>query len=379
MKQGWQSKIFVFVVFFLLSLPTVISLYKGNITDIESGSNAGTRLPLSGPVGKVTIFRSAVQSFPDINACYSDRFAFRSELLALFRFCKISLLAVNPFPEKVVRGTGAWYFLGDSYSGEVKESKGISSLGESQLNRIIDNIGSIGKDCRQKGIAFYIAVAPNKLSVYGDCLPVIKSDHPTQLEQVKSRMSQTQVTFVDLKSDFDQYRGEKLFYFNDSHWTSFGAFLGCQTLIDRIRQDFPQLEVPSFNDFTLDTTQVTESGDLTGMLLQKIPENKVVMEPKSVSFAVGRQPSLPVPGYYTRNANDYEIRFMNPARPLKVLIFRDSFFIAMVPFLRDSFGETVFIWSSVNRSLIDREKPDLVIWEVVERDLETLEFPNPPE
>ena len=142
--------------------------------------------------------------------------------------------------------------------------------------------------------------------------------------------------------------------------------------MDFIVRDFPGLKVFSMNDFKLDT-MTSETHDLTGMLSLKLPEDSVIMEPKFISHAKPEKNKLPVPDYYTRNSNDYEIRFINDHRPLKVLIFRDSFFTAMIPFFKESFGESVFIWSSYDRSLIDIEKPDLIICEVIEREIEVFD------
>ena len=51
----------------------------------------------------------------------------------------------------------------------------------------------------------------------------------------------------------------------------------------------------------------------------------------------------------------------------KLLVFNDSFGEVLEPFLSLHFRETVFIGSQFSSVIIEQEKPDMVIMEVVER------------
>jgi len=371
MKKEWQHKIIVLGFILFLCFPTGRMIFTDKQEFLNRENRKSASFPKLDLHGQYNIIISAVKYFNDFIAYYSDNFGFRGELLATYEFCKTALFSINPFPEKVVLGTNGFYFLGNSFSDVIKESKGISCFSESQLGIIENNILTIGEECRQRGITIYIAVAPNKHSVYGQYLPIIKSKHPTKLEQVVTRMSHHQINIIDLKRDFPIYKDKRLFYLHGTHWNSYGSFLGYRTFMDYIVRDFPELKVFSINDFKLDTI-TSDTNDLTGMLSLKIPEDKVIMEPKYVINARQEKPKLPVPDHYIRkrNSDDYEIRYINNGGPLKALIFRDSFFDAMIPFFRDSFGESVFIWSAFDRSLIEIEKPDLIIYEVIEREIE---------
>ena len=59
----------------------------------------------------------------------------------------------------------------------------------------------------------------------------------------------------------------------------------------------------------------------------------------------------------------------------KVLIFRDSFTISMIPYISQTFGEVNYIWShdlNEYEKVINDYKPDIVIYESVERYIENL-------
>ena len=54
-------------------------------------------------------------------------------------------------------------------------------------------------------------------------------------------------------------------------------------------------------------------------------------------------------------------------------MLRDSFGISLSQFMKDSFSRSVFKWSSMYETAdILNQKPDIVILEVVERELDSL-------
>ena len=376
MRKNWHHIVLVVGFILCLCLPAVVMLCSNN-KEVPAGENIkGIDMSTFATPGKSNRFLALIQKIPEIKEYYSHHLVYINELLAIFRYIKSSLFSVNPFPEKVVLGTNNWYFLGNSFSDVIKETKGITFFSEPKLAQIEDSLCTIREDCNRRGIKLYITVAPDKSSVYGQYLPIIKSDHPTKLDQLITRMKRHQMNIIDLKRDFHLYSDKRLFYLHDTHWNVFGSFIGYRTLMDYIIRDFPDLKVNSVNDFELDTL-ITEDNDLTGMLSLKIPEDMVVMKPKNAQNARLKTAKLPLPDYYTGTPAAYEIRILNPTCRLKVLVFRDSFFNTMIPFIKESFKKSVFIWTGYDRCLLDIVKPDLVIYELVERDIDDFKIIHP--
>ena len=54
---------------------------------------------------------------------------------------------------------------------------------------------------------------------------------------------------------------------------------------------------------------------------------------------------------------------------LKVLIFRDSFTDAFIPFFKNHFYETHFVWFDYQKHIVNTVKPDIVITSFVERNI----------
>ncbi|MGB0176409.1 MAG: hypothetical protein ACPF9D_04530, partial [Owenweeksia sp.] len=64
-------------------------------------------------------------------------------------------------------------------------------------------------------------------------------------------------------------------------------------------------------------------------------------------------------------------RFRSPANDLKIMVWRDSFGPGISKFISESFGESIFVSGyELDWDLIEREKPNIVVQEVVERKLD---------
>ncbi|MEA3254650.1 MAG: hypothetical protein U9Q22_02325, partial [Candidatus Altiarchaeota archaeon] len=58
----------------------------------------------------------------------------------------------------------------------------------------------------------------------------------------------------------------------------------------------------------------------------------------------------------------------NPDLPTAVF-FRDSFIIALIPFLSEHYNRSVYPWVRYNQTIIEMESPDIVVTEIIERNL----------
>src|SRR5579862_5989784 len=100
-----------------------------------------------------------------------------------------------------------------------------------------------------KGIKFLFVVAPDKESVYPEFLPPTIKSTSAQLavDQLARYLRETHSS-VDLLSlrepllDARTREQERLYYKQDSHWNSLGAYYGYEAIIRRLSQWFPTLK-----------------------------------------------------------------------------------------------------------------------------------------
>lgn len=121
------------------------------------------------------------------------------------------------------------------------------------LEKISQNIAELQKFAKQNNIELYIMIPPAKEDLYMDSLQNIFADINPQknvikdlqkyiLEKNKLEIIYPRDVYLNSYKDFTHYK-------TDHHWTEFGAFLGYQKLIDKIRQMHPDIISLSEDDF----------------------------------------------------------------------------------------------------------------------------------
>ena len=99
--------------------------------------------------------------------------------------------------------------------------------------------------------------------------------------------------------------------------------------------------------------------------------DRYVLVKKGPSTARTQPRELEPSNTFLGSPQNYESRFKNAGKPLKVVIFGDSFLGVMRTFMKDSFGEVIFVnENKLNLEVIRKEMPDIVIQEVVERGID---------
>lgn len=372
MKEIKIGKIVIFSL--LISLPLLLQLLGVNL-NVRNTENRKlkesprftfeqTRVSRGSLQKMLGVYRDVISFKNAYDHYYKDNFVFKNLLFKSYYFIQNDVFGVEPLAHKVVRGTNGWFFLGDSYSDVIKESKAMISFNEKELEQIKKSMLEKKAWLAKRNIDFYIAVAPNKHSVYGNELPIVKGNKITKLEQVNRLLTSEGLNFVDLSANFPGNNKFRLYHKTNTHWNDYGAYWAYNVLISKIVEKYPSLKVMKFNDFKV-KTEISNQEDLTGMLDINVEEQCIILEhPSEIAQEVPS--TLPIPP----NIKDYVFHYTSTINSIKVLTFRDSFFSALMKFTKESFGESVYVWSLFDKNVVEAEKPNIVIWEIVERDLD---------
>lgn len=308
----------------------------------------------------------------DFDKYYKENFSGKNFFVTTFNYFQYFILKSSPLPKSVIIGKSGWLFLGNSYSDVIYEHLGLSQFFKNELDTIWGNIENRNEWCKQQDIKYYICIAPNKHTIYEEFLPLYyKNQNKTKLEQLKEYLKEKQFELIDLKDYFYKFDTLQLFHKTNTHWNDIGAFLGYKRLINSIQKDFNDLEEFDLSDFKIDTV-IKYREDLTEMIKINIKEEHIKLTPKTQYQAIELEKKLVVPENYFRASDNYEYRYKGIGK-LKVLVFRDSFSTSMIQFLKEYFGESIYIWHhDFNKEIIEQEKPDIVITEIIERDIDVL-------
>ena len=280
---------------------------------------------------------------------------------------------------KVTKGVDNWYF----YTGNdmLKDFTGSNLRSDNELSEWLEDYRNKQKWLEQQGIQYLLIIPPNKMTIYGDLLgePWVEKRGRTRLSQLQSVMSENdKSTFLDISQALLNGRHSgRLFFQSDTHWTEYGAFLGYLAIADRLESTFPQNHFK--RDFTFSKTitrkceKKANCGDLTLMLLE--------YETFEESFkTVDDYSSCTVPQSIDYRFSNLDMSAKDPylakackSRRLKTIVFRDSFFEALEPYMTENFNEVIYLWKKYDQAnveeLLRTFKPDIVIEERGERQL----------
>lgn len=314
--------------------------------------------------------------FLQLDEYINDHFPLRKELIRLYTNFQFFILKKSPFPSKVIVGKDNWLFLGESKMGVVSLHDGTYPLSQSQLEIIRNNVIEKHNWLKERGIGYMLLIAPDKHSIYSQNLPsyIDRNKIDEKYDQLKSVLKE-EVNFIDVKPDLRRHIKDSptdLYLKYDSHWSDYGAFVAYQSIIEQVRLKYPRFNLRSpFNFGHLKQERKTEiiktSADMINMQ-DYLSEQTLELYWKRNLVSLDKNRLKP-PSTYRGLPQLYEKRFRSYNRNgLKILLFRDSFSNRLMKFLSAHFDETLFInGHQFDRDLILREKPDLVIHEIVER------------
>ena len=288
---------------------------------------------------------------------FSDQFPFRPILISAYSGIN-ELLLKQSGNAKVIVGKKGFLFFAETLDDFFK----VKTLHTNDLLRLNTVLG-IQKDYLEKlGIPSYFMIAPNKASIYGEYMPSyfkVIGDQ-SNLEQL-SGMDLT-MPLIDLKTPLLAYKSEtdkKLYHLKDSHWNNLGAAVGYEAMME-------DLGLPSLSLLTQTPTLSDDwNGDLTSMLY-----------PSCVIYDQQYHFILPDDFTFTRairSFDELEIASVNPTKKGYLMMFRDSFTNALVPYLSASLGQVNYsrVFPYDYRK-VESLHPDVLVIEIAERNINWL-------
>lgn len=320
-----------------------------------------------------------------------------------FRACKNGIfknrIKVSSNPDDVIVGKDNWLFLGNQWANTLNQYMGLDPFSQKELESFIEVLRAKNAWLNARDIPMVFAIAPDKSTIYPEYLPawVRKGEGPTRREQLVARLKETDLFFIDTTEAVLKAKKNALtFYKTDSHWNSYGAWVGYKTIMDFIRNRIGKrgFRVIEDQDFRI------EQSIIDGFALpQRLGLNGKDMPDIEVVLKLSDQLSEDL--YHHIKICDIGGRSVDPGevsedkkigkatirsvtcdaiRPdgVRVLILMDSFATNMSPYFNLSFRETTYCaWlqgpGKEMTRLVERFNVNLVIWILVER---TLKLPH---
>ncbi len=351
-------------------------------------------LPVLGvPAGRLAVENRPMAKAPALSQAWQDPKAFGPALAAYVRdaapfrdhliradsrLC-LALFGQSPVPAVLVGRQGWLYFTQESALDDYLNAIPLSPDDIRDMVRIqVERRDWLAA----RGIAYVVAVAPNKATVYPEYLPkgITRLGPVSRLDQLLGPLRRAGVAVVDLREALGQAKARRQAYQKtDTHWNGWGALAASSAIVAAVRQSCPN--APELADRDYDVVEEEKpGGDLAEMLLlpDTMTEHDLMPRPK------GRTWARPGPAGPYADPADHPDRArvaMETGRAEwpRAVFFHDSFTRPMIPFLAERFSRSVFLWShDFAPDIIEAEKPDVVVLETVERYIFALDRENPP-
>ena len=319
--------------------------------------------------------------FSGIDGYFNDHFGFREWMVYRYqrelkkRFPDVQRMS------KVMKGLNNWYFF--TGNSMLEDFTGRNLRSNDDLSEWIELYRAKKEWLKKQGIAYLLIVPPSKISIYGQFIgePWIGQKGTTKLSQLKGVLQDSDSsTFLDLRPALAgrENDGDMLYFKTDTHWTPYGAYLAYLAIAGKIESLFTNIHFKRDFSFSKPVIRFCDKkenncGDLTRMLLDYDSFTESYREVKHIPPCAE---ILPVDFELSNLDNSNEeraIRTHCPQKKLKAVIFRDSFFGSLIPYISVNFKEAIYIWKSFDQQNIEELpaefKPDIVIEEIGERTL----------
>jgi len=307
----------------------------------------------------------AIAQFPgQFKYYFFDHFGFRNLLIRLHGMLMVNGLHVTS-NQSVLLGKDGWLFLANE--GSLDDYRHADPFTPTQLESWRQELETRRRWCAERGIAYLVVFAPSKHSIYPEEMPDVytRLPQPSRLPQLVAYLTErhSPVDVLDLTRPLlDAKRdGTRLYQKTDTHWNDRGAWVGYAAIMADVRTNVPGVRVLSLADFDKVTT-VRPGLDLTGLLGLRESYHEQSLDLKA------RIP-LRLPYVEQDVIEPFTVNASSPALP-GVVVFRDSFSTAVLPWLAESFGRGAYLWEyGFDKQVIELERPAIVIQEIAERKL----------
>jgi len=347
----------------------------GSLFGIGVGTHGGEKRAAAGfPTWQLLRASGLPEYIAGLQAFWNDHLGFRVPMIRANSYLRYKLFNTSS-STRVRPGEQGWLY----YHEAVEQHRTDMLLDARTLEEMTRILERRSAWLARRNIEYLVVLAPDKISIYPEFLPAFtRCTGRTQADQLAEAMaSHPEVQFLDLRPILRAAKPQGLSYHRtDTHWNDLGALIAYRAIVARLEPWLPGLRPLQDADFLV-TAEPGSGGDLLDMLAiaDMAGESRVRLQPRRPFTA--REQKLDHPGVQAIHASAN-----SQAPAARLVAFGDSFlyFTSLKAYLGETFQRAVFVRERpgfFDPELIERERPDVVIQEVVERSLRYAFDSNP--
>lgn len=247
---------------------------------------------------------------------------------------------------------------------------GANLFTQEECRTIIQNLSVLRDECQKRNIPLVILISPNKSTIYGDEYypDGWKRKNPdvlTRARQVTRLLREEGFTVIYPEEELLKWKKElpcDLYYHRDTHWNHIGGYIVSRLLMNEID---PSVKVPEIDPKKI-RTDIIENPDLVRMIgiSGDLSEKIYYVEYEDMR-------------YFYDSPDPHIYRWMPENKKVpdgkRVFFYGDSFMVALQPVMGNYTNRVaIFREYELNTAAVDQFKPDVIVFETVERLLDRL-------
>lgn len=312
---------------------------------------------------------SSLRSMPAaFESVFTDHLAFRERLLAAHAAVRTGWLEASTTP-RVWLGRAGWLFY--NHHADADYLKPGDPTLPARAERWAAALSARRRRLAERGVHFLAVVVPDKQTVYPELVPAAgRRRGPSPLDELLGRC-EPGIDVVDLREPLRAAKPDGPLYLKtDTHWNDRGAYVGYAATVRTCAKWYPSL-APTAADVT--EPGIRSSGDLARLAgqagrLTETPPALLRLDRRAT--VTGESPTYQKEALFAHVAP----RVWAGGDPdgLRVVLMGDSFAGDIYSeLLAEHCSRLVRVGAyGPQEELIDRERPDVVVWVFVERMIE---------
>ncbi len=351
-KIIYKIFIAIFIALCLMPLAGILLNYK-NVNTEKRALAAKPQFIKNGSINK--------QYTKQYDDYFTDHFALKPDFITLY--ANINKVLFNEsVSDQVIIGKDGWLFFAPTLNDYIKKDV----LSDNEIMRLTKSLLLQQQYIKGKGRSFIFTVTPNKSSIYGQYMPsrFRPVENLSNIEKLSVCLNDAGVEYLDLFEILKEESGGTQLYLKlDTHWNNAGAMLGYNAMMETVKKQNSAFIYDSYKDIS-PVIEKNWSGDLSDMLY---PASRLLDYQFVYDIKQRYHTERPVKSFMELN-----IKTENEAGAENILMFRDSFTSALIPFISNQFKTATYSRAMPYDYRLMPENTDVVILQIVERNLAVL-------
>ncbi len=367
--------IIIFIILLFIPLSQMIFKYFPE-KELKENRNLA-EFPNVNLLTKITSYSNFIKSFESF---FNDHYGLRTILIKIDSVFNIRYFHQSPLHEVVI-GKDGWFFWDSKDEKDATNTitginlidfYGKALFSENETKIIKSNLIYIKNKLKKQNIDLIVILAANKQSVYPEYLPKYiqqKGGIASRADQINEIANEINLNYIDTRPILLEAKNKypyPLYYKTDTHWNNLAAFITSQAVIEKISSlGYKPNNFYKKNNIIIRQEKNISSNDLLKFInfTQNADSSGVTINLQNNFSYIFTKNEI-----YNNLTYGYSISELKNNSFPRITIFRDSFSGAMQPFLSESFSQIAYIRSTnINFDIIEKEKPNIVIFEFAER------------